>query len=327
MKGVILDSGSLHPADLSWTRLEATVSELQHFQQTTTDQLDQHLAGADIALSNKVVLEAATLSRHKNLKLIVVLATGTNNIDLEAAARLGIRVCNNVGYSTQSLVEHGLALMLALARKLPAYQHAVRQGAWQRSEQFCLLEPPIQQLAGSQLGIIGAGASGTGLAGVARAMGMNTVALESSRNAGDKEADLPRVSMAELLSSSDVISVHCPLTAKTRGLIGQAELRAMKPSALLINTARGGIVDEQALCDALRKGEVAGAALDVLSEEPPDNGNPLLDLYHPNLIITPHNAWGSQRARQALIDQSADIIEAFKRGKLKNCVNLPEDQQ
>lgn len=326
MKGVILDSGSLHPADLSWTRLEATLSELQHFQQTTKDQLDQHLADANIVLSNKVVLNAAALSRHKNLKLIVVLATGTNNIDLDAAARFGIRVCNNVGYSTHSLVEHGLALMLALARKLPAYQHAVRQGAWQRGEQFCLLDPPIQQLSGSQLGIIGAGASGRGLATVARAMGMNTVALESSRDS-DGEAELPRVSMADLLSNSDVVSVHCPLTSKTRGLIGQAELKAMKASALLINTARGGIVDETALCEALRKGEIAGAALDVLSEEPPVNGNPLLDLYHPNLIITPHNAWGSQRARQALIDQSADIIEAFKRGKLKNCVNLPEDQQ
>lgn len=326
MKGVILDGGSLHPADLNWTKLEAAFTELQHFQKTRSEELDKHLTGADIALSNKVMLNASTLERHTGLKLIVVLATGTNNIDLEAAARLGIRVCNNVGYSTDSLVEHSLALMLALARKLPAYQHAVRQGAWQRSEQFCLLDHPIHQLAGSQLGIIGAGASGKALATIARALGMKTVALESSGNrSGDPE--LPRVSMAELLSSSDVISIHCPLTAKTRGLIGQVELKAMKPSALLVNTARGGIVDEQALCDALRKGEIAGAALDVLSEEPPIRGNPLLDLYHSNLIITPHNAWGSQRARQALIDQSADIIEAFKRGKLKNCVNFPEDHQ
>lgn len=321
MKGVILDTGSLHPDDLDWTNLKAAFSELQTFDQTRVQQLDERLAGADVALTNKVVLDSGALARHSNLKLIVVLATGTNNVDIEAASQYGIRVCNNVGYSTNSLVEHSLALILALARRLPAYQHAVRRGDWQRSEQFCLLTPPIQQLAGSQLGIIGAGASGRHLAMIARAMGMRTTALHSSGNTIEADPDLPRQSMAELLATSDVISIHCPLTAATTGLIGQRELKAMKPTALLINTARGGIVDEGALCAALRNGEIAGAALDVLSEEPPINGNPLLTLDHPNLIITPHNAWASRRARQALIDQSADIVESFKRGNLINCVN------
>ncbi|MFT5576748.1 MAG: glycerate dehydrogenase [Bermanella sp.] len=328
MKGVILDTGSLHPGDLDWSRLQATVDEWQFFPQTLTSQLDERLAGADIVLSNKVVLDTDILSRHKHVKLIVVLATGTNNVDLDAAKRLGIRVCNNVGYATTSLVEHSLALMLALARNIPAYQQAVRGGEWQKSPQFCLLEPPIQQLSGAQLGIIGAGASGRGLATIARAMGMSTVALHSSRNYSPNEPELPRLSMAELLASSDVISVHCPLTTQTRGLIGEYELAAMKPTALLINTSRGGIVSESALHAALSKTQIAGAALDVLSEEPPVNGNRLIELHHPNLIITPHNAWGSQRARQSLIDQSAEIIAAFKRGKLINCVNLAnEDQQ
>ncbi len=328
MKGVILDTDSLHPDDLDWDTLESSIEEWQLFPHTNPDQLDEHLIGADIVLSNKVVLNADTLNRHKHLKLILVLATGTNNIDIEAATRHNIRVCNNTAYCTDSLVEHTLALMLALARKIPAYQQAVRHGHWQRSAQFCLLEPPIQQLSGAQLGIIGAGASGRGLAAIARAMGMTTAALQPNSNKATNEPELPRLPMTELLASSDVISIHCPLTPQTLGLIGERELAAMKPDALLINTARGGIVDERALHAALSKGQLGGAALDVLCEEPPIEGNALIDLQHPNLIITPHNAWGSQRARQNLLDQSADIIKAFTQGKLINCVNpTNEDHQ
>ncbi len=325
MKGVILDAGSLNPSDLDWTAMHTAIDELVCHTQTQTSELKAHIADAEVILSNKVVINADTLAQYPAIKLIVILATGTNNIDLDAAARLNIPVCNNVGYSTNSLVEHSLALMLSLARRLPAYQQAVQEGSWQNSDQFCLLDPPIHQLAGARLGIIGAGASGRGLASIARAIGMETVALESSQSGTGNDSDLPRLPMTQLLSSVDVLSIHCPLTDETRGLIGRNELRQMKKDALLINTARGGIVDEKALCDALEKGQIAGAGLDVLSKEPPAAGNPLLELRHPNLIITPHNAWGSRSARQALLDQSAHIIEEFKRGSLINCVNMQQE--
>ena len=325
MKGVILDAGSLNPSDLDWTAMHTAIDELVLHPQTQTRELKAHISDAEVILSNKVAMDADTLAQHPSIKLIVILATGTNNIDLEAAARLNIPVCNNVGYSTNSLVEHSLALILTLARRLPAYQQAVQEGSWENSDQFCLLDPPIQQLAGARLGIIGAGASGRGLASIARAIGMETVALESSQSGTGSDPDLPRLPMAQLLSSVDVLSIHCPLTEETRGLIGRKELRQMKNGALLINTARGGIVDEKALCEALEQGQIAGAGLDVLSKEPPVTGNPLLELRHPNLIITPHNAWGSRNARQALLDQSARIIEEFKRGSLINCVNMKHE--
>lgn len=321
MKGVLLDMGSLQSSDLNLDGLIRQFSAFETFDQTLPGQQLTRLRGAQIALTNKVPLDGEILEQLPELRLILVLATGTNVIDLQAAARLGIAVCNNRGYSTHSLVEHTLSLILALARRLPTYQKKVMQGEWQCSNQFCLLEPPIVELHNKQLGIIGAGASGTQLAAVARALGMRTVAMTSERKPASSNEDLPRVPFSKLLAQSDVISVHCPLTETTRNLIDARALAQMKPEALLINTARGGIVNEADLAAALARGHLGGAALDVLTVEPPCNGNPLLETAHPNLIITPHNAWGSREARQALIDQSAEIVRRFRQGELMNCVN------
>ncbi len=323
MKATLLDAGSLHLADLNISPLQNAVTTLDSFEYSPPDTLPGRLLDTDIALTNKVPLDQHVLSRLPHLKLIVVLATGVNNIDLEAARRQKIAVCNNVDYATNSLVEHTLALMLALARHLPYYQQTVQQGVWQRSTQFCLLDQPLIGLAGKKLGIIGAGNSGRAVAKVARAMGMKTAALQSFSAETQQEAALPREGLTTLLATSDVISIHCPLSDQTRNLIDEAELQLMKRGALLINTSRGGIVNERALARALSKGQLGGAATDVLTEEPPRNGNPLLSLKHPNLIITPHNAWGSRESRQALITQSAEIIQAFQAGNLINCVNGP----
>ncbi len=324
MKGVLLDQGSLHCDDLDLDSLQGQFAQWESFELTAPEQVIARLHNADIVLTNKTPLSRKTLARLPQLKLILVLATGTNNIDLDAAAEHGIAVCNNVGYSTQSLVEHTLALMLALSRQLPTYIEKVKQGDWQRANQFCLLDPPISSLHGKQLGIIGAGSSGRSLAAVTRALGMRTVALQSligSRSAEDPA--LPRLPLRPLLSESDVVSVHCPLTDHTRDLLDASALAHMKADALLINTARGGIVNETALAEALNHKRLGGAAVDVLTIEPPKSGNPLLKVTHPNFIITPHNAWGSRESRQALIDQSAEIVRRFQQGELMNCVNNP----
>ncbi|MBB3046109.1 glycerate dehydrogenase [Litorivivens lipolytica] len=323
MKGVLLDQGSLQSSDLHLDNLIGEFDNFKAFDQTLSGQQLERLKGSQIALTNKVPLDRETLEQLPELRLILVLATGTNIIDLEAASQLGIAVCNNRDYSTHSLVEHTLSLMLALARRLPAYQQRIANGDWQGADQFCLLDPPIIELHNKQLGVIGAGASGTRLATVAQALGMRTVALESNRPQKTSTTDLPRVSLDRLLKESDVISVNCPLTETTRNLIDANALAQMKPEALLINTARGGIINEADLAAALMRGELGGAALDVLSVEPPRDGNPLLDVVHPNLIITPHNAWGSREARQALIDQSTEIVRRFKQGEVMNCVNQP----
>lgn len=323
---VLLDAGSLHPSDLDLTTLEQAVGSLVCHEHTPPELLVTRLQEADIALTNKVTLDRRTLIQLPRLKLIVVLATGVNNVDLNAARERDIDVCNNVGYATESLVEHTLALILALARQLTFYHQAVREGVWAKSRQFCLLQQPPVSLKGKQIGIIGAGNSGRALATIVRGLGMRTVAMQSGHSISPSTSELPRLPLPELLGSSDVISIHCPLTESTRDLIAAQQLAQMKPGALLVNTARGGIVNETALAQALLDGHLGGAAVDVLTEEPPVAGNPLLDVEHPNLIITPHNAWGSREARQALINQSAEIIKGFRQGRLKNCVNLPSAQ-
>lgn len=318
---VMLDADSLHPEDLDMTALRNVVASLHTHDHTTPQNVIDRLQNVEIALTNKVVLNRDTLAQLPQLKLIVVLATGVNNIDLDAARQHGIAVCNNVGYATDSLVEHTLALILALARKLVFYPQAVRDGAWARSRQFCLLDQPLISLKGRQLGIIGAGHSGRALAKIARALGMQTVAMHSMHSNRAEDAELPRQSLTQLLQHSDVISIHCPLTDDTRNLLDAPQIALMKPDALLVNTARGGIVNERALAQALLEGHLGGAAVDVLTEEPPVSGNPLLDITHPNLIITPHNAWGSREARQKLINQSAEIIAGYYQGTLINCVS------
>ena len=268
-----------------------------------------------VAVTNKVVLDAAALAAATDLQLICVAATGTNNVDLAAAAERGIAVRNVTGYATPTVVEHVFALILSLQRRLQEQQRAAHE-QWSQQSGFCVLDHPTTELAGKTLGILGYGELGRAVADIGRAFGMHI--LIGQRPGGDDRAD--RVPLETLLSDSDVLSLHCPLTPETRNLIGAAQLARMRPTALLINTARGGIVDETALLNALRNKQLGGAGIDVLSEEPPRHGNVLLDAQLPNLIITPHVAWASREARQRLVDGVAENIEAFLRGEKRNRV-------
>ena len=275
------------------------------------------LAQASIAIVNKVPLRAATLERLPRLKMIAVAATGTDTVDIAAARARGIVVSNVRGYAEHTVPEHAFALILALRRSLIAWREDVRRGLWQRAERFCLSGHPVEDLHGATLGIFGEGSIGQGTARLARAFGMRVLFAD---HAPPKAADVSFTAMEQVLAESDVVSLHLPLTPKTRHLIGAAELAKMKPGAILINTARGGLVDERALADALRRETIAGAGFDVLSLEPPQGGNPLLGLDSPNFILTPHVAWSGRQAMQALADQLIDNVEAFVRGAPRNVV-------
>jgi len=284
---------------------------------TRPEEVEKRIEGCGLVVVNKVVLDAATLERAAgDLRLVVIAATGTNNVDLEAASRLGITVCNVRGYGTPSVVQHVYALILALTTQLPRYMQAVAEGRWQRHHQFCILDYPIRELNGLNLGIVGYGTLGRGVAGVAPAFGLNILVCQ--RPGGAPQSG--RLPLEELLAQSDILSLHCPLTDDTRNLIGRRELQAMKDDAILINTARGGIVNEQDLVDALGAGEIAGAAFDVLTEEPPKDGNVLLDAGLPNLIVTPHIAWASRQARQRVIGVVGTNVKAFLDGSPVNLV-------
>lgn len=317
IRAVFLDHASLDLGDLDMTPLRQGFAELILHPRSSAAEAAARLQGAQVAISNKVALDAATLAACPELKLILVSATGTNNIDLAAARTQGISVCNCQGYGTPSVAQHTLMLLLALATRLPDYQHAVRGGAWQQASQFCLLDFPIIELHGKTLGLLGHGELGGAVARLAEAFGMRV--LLGALPGRPPRAD--RLPLHQLLPQVDALTLHCPLTEDTRHLIGAAELALMKPQALLINTARGGLVDEQALADALRAGHLGGAACDVLSEEPPRHGNSLLAADIPRLIITPHNAWGSREARQRIVGQLAENAAAFLSGTPKRVVN------
>ncbi|MDN3516163.1 2-hydroxyacid dehydrogenase [Aquisalimonas lutea] len=311
MKAVFLDRESLDRDDLDMGGLEAAVDELVYHERTAPAEVVERLAGAEVAVVNKVVIDRESLAHLPDLKLVCVAATGVNNIDVEACREAGVAVANCQGYGTDSVAQHAIGLMLALATHMLDYQRAVARGDWGRSTQFCLLDYPIVELSGRTLGIVGLGTLGGRVAELGRAFGMDVRVAQ--RPGGKPEAD--RVPLEELLPQVDVLSLHCPLTEATRGLIGPQELAAMPSHALLINTSRGGLVDEQALADALRAGRIGGAGFDVLTEEPPRNGNVLLEPDIPNLIVTPHSAWGSREARQRIVGQMAENIGAFRRGR------------
>lgn len=314
---VFLDLLPLQQGDLALDVLEQTFASLSCFDYSPAEQVVERLEGAAVAIVNKVQLTADTLAACPSLKLVLVAATGLNNVDLDAARRLGITVCNCQGYGTGSVAQHTLMLLLALATRLPDYQIAVRRGRWQQAEHFCFLDFPIMELAGKTLGILGQGELGGAVAGMAEALGMRVLA----GNLPGRPARPGRLELDELLSQVDALSLHCPLTEQTRNLIGARELGLMKRGAFLVNTARGGLVDEQALAEALRSGHLGGAATDVLSEEPPVRGNPLLGEDIPRLIITPHSAWGSREARQRIIEQLAENGAAFFAGRPLRQVN------
>jgi glycerate dehydrogenase len=292
-------------------RAPAFPHDWRDYPATITNQATDRLHGATIAVINKVPLRAATLAKLPDLKLIALAATGSDCVDKEYCRAHGITVCNIRDYATDSVPEHVLALIFALRRSLVAYDRDLRRGKWQSIDQFCYFDHPIRGIAGSTLGIVGYGTLGRALAERARALGMEVIASGSKPG-----PDL--VPLEELLSRSDVVSLHCPLTDATRGLIDVARLRLMKPTAILINTARGPLIDEQALAEALKAGTIAAAGIDVLSEEPPRNGNILLDLDLPNLIVTPHIAWASEPAQQRLAEQLIGNLEAFAAGRPRN---------
>ncbi|MBT8768841.1 2-hydroxyacid dehydrogenase [Metapseudomonas boanensis] len=309
-RAVFLDHASLDLGDLDMAPLQQAFDELHLHPHTAPDQVIEHLQGAQVAISNKVPLDATTLAACPDLKLILVAATGTNNVDLAAARAQGITVSNCQAYGTPSVAQHTLLLLLALATRLTDYQTAVRAGRWQQASQFCLLDFPIIELQGKTLGLLGHGELGGAVARLAEAFGMRV--LFGQLPGRPPRAD--RMPLHQLLPQVDALTLHCPLNDQTRNMIGATELASMKRGALLVNTARGGLVDEQALADALRNGHLGGAATDVLTQEPPRDGNPLLAEDVPRLIVTPHNAWGSREARQRIVVQLAENARAFSDG-------------
>lgn len=310
---VFLDRSSLR-ANI---RRPAFPHEWRDYAETRPNETEERLRDATIAISNKVPLREAVLSRLPKLRFIAVAATGVDNVDVEYCRQRGLAVSNVRNYARHAVPEHVFALILALRRNLLAYRQDVQHGLWQQASQFCLFNHTIRDIHGSTLGIVGHGALGQAVEKLALAFGMRVLVSEHKHARSIRPG---RASFEEVLSTADIVSLHCPLTDETRNMIGLAEFEKMPGHALLINTARGGLVDETALVEALRSGKIAGAGFDVLSGEPPRQGNPLLELNLPNFILTPHNAWASAEAMQALADQLIDNIEAFIQGHPQNLV-------
>jgi glycerate dehydrogenase len=291
-------------------------------QVTTPAEVDHRLKGQSVAVTNKVVIDRTVLSSPpaQQLKLIAVAATGTDIIDREAAKEIGVTVCNVPGYATQSVAQFTLALILELATRAGRYGEVVRSGAWQQSPVFTLLDFPSIELKGKKLGIIGYGNIGRAVAEMARGFGLEV--LIAARPESTEPIRTGRVSLTELFRQADIITLHCPLTAQTKNLINAETLSLMKPTALLVNTARGALIDETALIQALRQKRLAAAALDVISREPPPAGHPIIQAAKEldNLLVTPHTAWGAREARERLLNEVANNISAFFEGRPRNIV-------
>lgn len=311
MKAVFLDAITLGH-DVDFAPVERVTGDIIKHDATATDQVMERIRGFDTVLVNKVVLTREHFENCPELKAIAVVATGLNNIDQQAARDHGIQVLNVANYGRSTVAQHTMALMLALATRLLDYDRDVRAGRWAQSDMFCLMNHPIMELEDRTLGIVGYGDLGQGVAERAKAFGMNILLGARPGQATGKVDGHPRIPLDELLPQVDVLSLHCLLTDETRNLIGARELQMMKANALLINTSRGGLVDEAALADALRAGVIGGAGFDVLTEEPPRNGNPLLADDIPNLIVTPHSAWASQEARQRIVEITARNLATVK---------------
>ena len=312
MSSVFLDFATVTAhGDLDPGALQRALPGLVLREHTAQEDVAACIAGCRVVLVNKLRITREIMAATPTLQLVALAATGTNNVDLEAARERGIAVCNLRDYCTASVVQHTLGLLLLLTQKLREYDRLVRSGAWQQGEQFCLLDYPIRELTGRKLGIVGYGALGKGVARAAQAaLGMDV--LVANRPGGDRIAG--RIDLDELLPQVDVLSLHCPITPATTGMIDARRLARMKPDAVLINTARGALVDAAALADALRSGRLGGAAIDVLAQEPPVDGNPLLAHDLPNLIVTPHIAWAAREARQRCLDEMAANVADFLRG-------------
>lgn len=310
MRITILDAASLG-ADVTLDSLIATTASFTRHEFTQPDQIIERLQETDIVIVNKTLISAEVMQACPALKMIAITATGTNNVDLQAAQQRGIRVCNVIRYGRASLVQHTFMLMLALAGNLQRYQQDVKTGVWNRAPNFCLMDHRIMELEGKTLGIVGYGDLGQGVAAMGRAFGMQILIAQRPGNTTSQPDRLP---LHELLPQVDVLSLHCLLSEQTRNLIDEKELALMRHGAILLNTARGGLVNETALVQALKAGKLGGAGTDVLTQEPPVNGNVLLEIELPNLIVTPHCAWASREARQRLIDLTAENIRHFMDG-------------
>lgn len=316
MKIVVLDGYAANPGDLDWMPLKA-LGEVKVYERTPAVLTLERAAGAQAVLTNKVLFGAAEMAALPELRYIGVLATGYNVIDVAAAQARNIVVTNVPAYSTPSVAQHAFALLLELTRGAGRHASLVREGRWSASPDFAFWDTPQVELAGLTLGIVGFGAIGQAVARIALAFGMRVLVHTRTPNPV-AWPDVTFVGRDELFAQSDVVSLHCPLTEATRGLVDTARLATMKSSAYLINTGRGPLVDEEALAAALRAGQIAGAGLDVLSQEPPAADNPLL--VAPNCIITPHLAWATRAARQRLLDVAVDNVRAFLEGKARNRV-------
>ncbi len=316
MKIVFLDRATISPETV--VRAPGFTHEWVTFDRTTTEDAAARIADADIVVVNKVRLSAQTLAAAKKLKLIAVAATGTDNIDLTACKQYGIVVSNVRNYALHTVSEHTFALIFSLRRSICAYRDAVKAGRWQEAGQFCFFDYPIRDLTASTLGVVGDGVLGQSVAAMGRAFGMRVLFSAHKGRTGQGRIYTP---FDEVLRQADVLTLHCPLNAQTRHMIGAAEFEQMTRKPLLINTGRGGLVDESAVGPALQAGHISGAAFDVTSTEPPPVDHPFMALLdRPDFILTPHVAWASAQAIQALADQLIDNIEAFERGQPVNQV-------
>lgn len=330
MRAVFLDFDTVGPGDIDIAPLLRHLPDLELYSHTPAEQVAERIADAEVALINKIKLDAGILAGAGDLRLVCLAATGTDNVDLVAAHEHGIAVCNIRDYCTPSVVQHVFALILALTNHLREYRQLLHRRAWADSPQFCLLDFPIRALDGKTLGIVGLGALGRGVAAVAGAFGMQVIAARRpySKDATAGVAENPRdddgierVGFAELLQRADIVSLHCPLTPETTNIFDADMFALMRSDALLINTARGGLIDSAALVSALRNGTIAGAGIDVLRQEPPVDPEPLIDVDLPNLIVTPHIAWAAREARQRAIDAMAENVASFLRGEERNRVD------
>jgi glycerate dehydrogenase len=313
---VFLDRATIAPQIT--LRAPRFAHEMITHDHTRPDEVVARLAGASVAIINKVTLRADALERLPDLKLIAVAATGTDNIDLQACASRGIVVSNIRNYAVHTVPEHTFALIFALRRSICAYRDAVRAGRWQEAGQFCFFDHPIRDLAASTLGVIGDGVLGQAVAAMGRALGMRVLFAGFKGQTGQGALYTP---FEQTLAQSDVLTLHCPLLPTTRNMIGAAEFAQMRRRPLLINTARGGLVDEAAVGPALAAGQIGGAAFDVVTTEPPPADHPFMALLdRPDFILTPHVAWASDEALQGLADQLVDNVEAFVRGEPANVV-------
>ena len=311
MQSVFLDFGSVSTGDdLDTGALRRLLPGLRVYDVTTESQVDERIAGCHVVLCNKAEITRSRIEGNPQLKLVALTATGVNNVDLAAAREAGVAVCNIRDYCTPSVVQHVFATLLSLTHSIRQYDEALKRGEWQKGEQFTLLNFPVRELAGRTMGIVGFGVLGRAVARVAEAFGMQVLV---ARRPGAPAAP-GRIELDELLPQVDVLSLHCPITEHTRGIIGAAQLAHMKQDAVLINTARGGLVDAEALAEALRAGRLGGAAIDVLVQEPPVDGNPLLAPDLSNLIVTPHTAWAAKESRQRAIDELASNVGDFFAG-------------